>query len=137
MDGSEQHSPSADTLNEFLKPDWDLLDRYQAFSAELLRSALLGIAGIGFLLTQLTRKDSSLTVSVTSRPTMWLVFAALTCLGVSAGAALGHRYVSSDSMAYYISLLRMRRRHAPPKEVAEEKACRDRRFKLSAHLLIV
>ena len=42
------------------KPDLELMDRYTAFSAELVRLSLLGIAGLGFYLKEFVApgKDS-------------------------------------------------------------------------------
>ena len=120
-----------------LKHDWELLDRYQAFSAELLRISLLAIAGVGYLLTQLTGKDTTLKVDVRAPGSRWALTAALVGLGLSAGAALGHRYISSDSMACHISLFRKLLRGASPESIADEKRERNRQFRRSAQLLVV
>jgi DMSO reductase anchor subunit len=136
-----------DIPTDGLKHDWELLDRYQAFSAELLRVSLLGIAGVGYLVTQLTAKDSTLRVDVTKPETILYFWLTLLVLGVAAAAALGHRYVSADSMACHIKLLRMRLREAEKseaeksdakkREIEREKRSRDRRLKVSGLLLLI
>lgn len=132
-----EYEPPPDIPADGLKHDWELLDRYQSFSAELLRISLLGIAGVGFLVTLFTGTDTTLKVDVTGPGTVRHLLMTLVGLGVSAGSALGHRYVSSDSMAFHISLLRMRLRGASPDEIGAEKRSRDRRFKWSAWLLLL
>jgi hypothetical protein len=116
--------------------DWELLDRYQAFSAELLRMSLTGIGAVGVLVTALAGKESLLRISGVPLTSKWSMAVSLLALGLSAGAALAHRFVSSDSMAYRISLLRMRLRGRAAAEIAKEKAMRDGRLKLSGLSLL-
>jgi hypothetical protein len=132
---SESSTLPSDIPTEGLKHDWELLDRYQAFSAELLRMSLAGIAAVGFLVTALAGKGSLQNISgvpLTSRLAMGV---GLLALGLSAGAALAHRFVSSDSMAYHVSVLRMQLRGRADTDIASEKAARNKRFKLSSALL--
>jgi hypothetical protein len=126
-----------DIPTEGLKHDWELLDRYQAFSAELLRMSLAGLAAVGFLVTALAGKDSLLKISGVPLTSRLSIGVSLLALGLSAGAALAHRFVSSDSMAYHISVLRMRLRGRAEADIANEKAARDVRFKFSGALLLV
>jgi hypothetical protein len=126
-----------DIPTDGLKHDWELLDRYQAFSAELLRMSLAGIAAVGFLVTALAGKEPLLKISGVPLTSRWSIGVSLVALGLSAGAALAHRFVSSDSMAYHISLLRMRLRGTAEADIAWEKAARDMRLKLSGALLVV
>jgi hypothetical protein len=121
----------ADIPSEGLKPDWDLLDRYQTFSAELLRMSLAGIAGIGFLVI-----GKAGLIRISGLPRLSMIVALVT-LGLSAGAALTHRYVSSDSMACHVRLLRMELRGTQGAGVASEKAARNFRLKLSSVTLFV
>jgi hypothetical protein len=98
-----------------IQHDFGLADRYQAFSAELLRLSLLAIAGIGFLLANVFIKDkeSPSYQAFLSDPNIRLYLSrSLWCLGISSGAALLHRYVSTDSLA---SQLRYARIHARKK----------------------
>jgi hypothetical protein len=126
-----------DIPTEGLKHDWELLDRYQAFSAELVRMSLAGIAAVGFLVTALAGKDSLLKISGVPLTSRFSIAASLIALGLSAGAALAHRFVSSDSMAYHISILRMRLWERADADIAAEKTARDWRLKLSGTLLFV
>ncbi len=55
--------PAAKTMSDVevpdasWKPDFDFADRYQSFANELMRIALLGIAGHGFLIKEVHMKD--------------------------------------------------------------------------------
>src|SRR5262245_28340392 len=119
-----------------LKHDWELLDRYQAFSAELLRTSLAGIGAVGFLVTALAGEDSLLKITSVPPTSRWGMGVSLLALGLSAAAALGHRFVSSDSMACHTSLLRMELRDRPRADIESERALRNRRFKQSGALLL-
>jgi len=135
---SELRSSTPDIPTDALKHDWELLDKYQAFSAELLRMSLAGIAGVGFLVTVLAGKDGGmLKISGVPSLSLWTMAVSLLSFGFSAGTALAHRFVSSDSMAFHISLLRMRLRGGAKEKIAREKAVRDSRLKLSGLLLSV
>src|SRR6267143_5936820 len=83
--------------------DHDLLvlDRYQSFSAELLRLSLAGIAGVGFLIV-----DTSLKIPSNKPAFQYSLYGSLICLGLSAAFALLHRYFSTDSISYHLNLLR-------------------------------
>ncbi|HEX5079301.1 MAG TPA: hypothetical protein VFV80_09145 [Geminicoccaceae bacterium] len=61
----------------------------------------------------------------------------LFALGLSAAAALVHRFAAADSMAFHISLLRMELRDKPKEDRELEKALRDRRLKQSGWLLLL
>lgn len=86
-----------------LKWDFELLDRYQGFSAEVVRLSLVTLAGFGFFLSiekgEGERIARSLVLESTSR---WLVGAGLVLLVISAATALAHRYVSSDCLFYLV-----------------------------------
>lgn len=75
--------------DDSFKAGFELTDKYQAFSAELLRLALLGIAGYGFLLSQIAVKDATPTgffgPLLSHAP---LLGVGLSCLGLAAGNAL-------------------------------------------------
>src|SRR5258707_1319352 len=77
-----------------------LLDKYQAFSAELLRIALLGIAVFGVMLERFQIASLDATLRVSACVSMVLLVG-------SSGFALGHRYLSSDGMFHHLRLLRM------------------------------
>ena len=86
------------------KHHFELLDRYQAFSAEVLRLSLATIAAFGFFLG--IEHGEGLTIAhqmVSHTGPRWLIGSGLVALVISAAAALAHRYVSADAM-YYILL---------------------------------
>lgn len=86
--------------------DLALSDRYQSFSAELLRLALLGIAAIGFLITNVLLRTASPS-NVPVNPPKPLpsefesyVVVSLICLGVCAACALLHRYFGVGAILF-------------------------------------
>ncbi len=99
------------------KADLAILDRYQAFSSEIVRLALLGIAGYGFLLSNVVLKGISGSPAAFSdrffnHPK--LLAAGLAFLALSACAALAHRYFSTDCMSHFIRRLRLVQNRASP-----------------------
>lgn len=129
------------------KHDFDLSDRYQNFSAEMLRLSLLGIAGVGFLianvLLNLLPKDPNQQAGrphlSTSAPIFsGLAAASLICLGLSSAASLAHRYLATDGLAYHLKSLRLivRKRAEDEDRVRKEKAGRRLVFKLGTWSLI-
>lgn len=97
--------------------------------------ALAGVAAVGFLVTALAGDKGLLQVTRVPSTSRWGFALTLIGFGLSAGFALGHRYVSSDSMACHIRLLRMRLRGRSKSETDQEQAARNRRLKLSGTLL--
>jgi hypothetical protein len=110
------------------KPDLDLLDRYLAYSAELLRLALLGLAGYGFLLKELVYSSTPRT-DFTDRlfHSRWILICGVICLGVSAALALQHRIFATDSLACIIDHLRHR---AVRNEAGADRQIRECRFNM-------
>ena len=95
--------------------DLQISDRYQTFSAEMLRLALLGIAAIGFIVVNILLKDSARSRELIvgdNRSFMWFMSASLVCLGVSAAFSLAHRYLSTDSLACHLRSLRLEQRNS-------------------------
>jgi hypothetical protein len=92
------------------KADLEVTDRYQSFSAEVLRISLLTIGVFGFLLKEaILNKDSSgsyFEQFISAK--VWFV-SGMVALGCSAAFALTHRFVSSDCIAYQIRYLRLKR----------------------------
>lgn len=87
--------------------DLTLLERYQEFSAELLRVALIGITAIGIAVSQILFPDSGARSSVhLDRSARALLLGALVMLAVSAAAALAHRYFAVDSMSWHLQAMR-------------------------------
>jgi hypothetical protein len=82
--------------------DLAVSNRYQSFSTELLRLSLLGIAAIGFLVSNVLSKDTP----QSNYPPKYLLFISLSCLGLSAACALLHGYVSADTIAQQLRVVR-------------------------------
>lgn len=80
--------------NVVLKAEKDLTEKYQAFSAELLRISLLGIAVIGFIYVEVLKTLPTVSKHAAARSAF--------CFGASAVCAILHRYLSSETLRYYI-----------------------------------
>jgi hypothetical protein len=104
---------------EKYKVDLELLKLYQAYSAELLRLSLLGIAGYGFLIKEvlLTDKASNSPFQARLIESGWLLIIGVVMLGASAAAALAHRYLSTDACACIIDFLRRTNTESPASPV--------------------
>jgi hypothetical protein len=111
---------------EEYEADVCLLDRYQNFSAELLRLALVGLGAIGFMMHEMA--DQFLRSSGARAGAI----VALVSLGLAAGGALGHRYVSTDGVYYHLRALR---RSDNPASVEASRLSRNRAYDRSARLL--
>lgn len=85
--------------------DLEVLDRYQSFSAELLRVSLLGLTGYGFLIT--TAAGSGVAAPIHTVRYSLAIGAVL--LAAAAACALGHRYFSTDAIAHHVRRLRLQR----------------------------
>jgi hypothetical protein len=122
--------------DELVKHDFEVLGRYQAFSSELLRIALLAIPSLGFLLTYffLHHDETVYLNAFRDGRVRFCSSAALICFGISSAFALGHRYISTDSMTSHLICLRLAIRNAEgdAQTAKKERAARDRRFLLSA-----
>ena len=126
---------------EQIKSDFEVLDRYQNFSSEMLRLSLLGIGALAFLLKEVfaTSKPDEvnryINLILTTPNIKSLVSISIVLFAIAAACALCHRYYSSDSMAYHIRYLRLKElaKTSPPppnlqeveKETASEKERRD------------
>lgn len=86
------------------KSDIQLLDRYQAYSAELLRLSLAGLGVVGFLISNKL---------VTQQPVKICLMIGIILFGISSGCALGHRYFSSDGVFYLMKAIRLSNRKNP------------------------
>jgi hypothetical protein len=102
--------------------DLDVLDRYQAFSAEILRISLLGLTGLGALIFKIffDAQGSPFRSPHVVDP----ILTAATAFGFAATMALLHRYISSDSMACQLRWLRLDIR---AKELPGDKTLADER----------
>jgi hypothetical protein len=96
----KQRKPDASIHESKYKVDLEILDRYIGFSSEILRISLLAIGGFGALV--LAKFDNS---SPDISFSCYLI-ASMGFFILSSGFALVHRFVATDSMAWYISFLR-------------------------------
>lgn len=121
--------------------DVSLLEKYQEFSAELLRLALLGLTAIGLVVSQAVfaqPDESANTLSKLGLVKTWIV-AALLLFALAVLGALWHRYVSSDSLSWHLQAMRRYARGRPKDiERADGKAkMRLNRFRQSQWALSV
>jgi hypothetical protein len=106
---------------EEYEADLAVVDRYQSFSAELLRLSLLGIAGYGFLIVNVVLKTPSPTPPgvglqhFSESGSVWALIVGATALGLAAATSLGHRYFATDCVTHFVRRVRaMKRRAALP-----------------------
>jgi hypothetical protein len=89
---------------EAYKSDIQLLDRYQAYSAELLRLSLAGLGVVGFLVSNKL---------ITQQPVRILLTIGIISFGISSGCALGYRYLSSDGVHHLMKAAMLSNRKNP------------------------
>jgi len=92
--------------------DFVVLTKYQEFTAEILRLALLGITAIGYIITKTIIGDGSCRTHVLPACSKMWMMGAMTLFGVASLAALAHRYFSTDSMTENIDYLRRANRRS-------------------------
>jgi hypothetical protein len=104
--------------------DITILDRYQAFSAEVLRLSLLAVGIVGFLVTTAAKEGNGpRVISLAGRGVRPLLMVALVSLALAVAASLVHRYYSTESMACHLDFLRL-----PPDDNRRDGQLRDRDF---------
>ena len=101
-------------------PDFAIVDRYQAFSAELARLSLVGVAGYGFLISQLASKQPDTFGTVLRSQTSVLMFG-VTFLGLALALALRHRFASTQCLYDQVTILRSLQRLASDQWTDDEK----------------
>jgi hypothetical protein len=112
--------------DDVFKADFEITDKYQAFSGELLRLALLGIAGYGFFIGNVALNNaqaSEFYAEVLNQS--GLLIAGLTLLALAAAFAVAHRFFSTDCLSHQITILRILRRITSP-DWSEVEKDRDR-----------
>lgn len=122
--------------------DLKINDAYQAYSAELLRLALLVLTGLSAAWLQLYLPAGERRLPVPMRMSILFLFA-FSSAALSAGAALIHRYTAADSLAYHLTALRRRARGRPaeaerPSDLdlaRRQERKRDADFRWSSRLL--
>lgn len=117
------------------KPDFELTDRFQGFATELLRLALLGIAGYGFLISEVlmklrladTHAPSNAPPLLESSNARVLVVGIL-ALGAAAGFALVYRLWSTSCLGRQLAIARTLKRMEQPHWDAGERAANEARL---------
>jgi hypothetical protein len=104
------------------KADFELTDRFQAFSTELVRLALLGIAGYGFLISEvLVKSDGGQANLLRLGAHSKSLGLGVALLGFSAALALAHRFFSTGCLVRQIKILRTLKRAENPQWTEEER----------------
>ncbi|HEX9980214.1 MAG TPA: hypothetical protein VGB50_06585 [Flavobacterium sp.] len=108
------------------KVDFHILDKYQGFSAEILRLALIGLAVFGFLLSDIIFKVEGINKTfILLDPfveNIVLFGAGALMLLAAALCALGHRYFSTDCMTHFVRRYRLRQQKKDLNEVEQKTA---------------
>ncbi len=91
------------------KSDLDLHDRFQDFSAELLKLSLAGIAVFGLFLSLLRDKETadSICNAIKSDSFFLLSAGCLAFLGLSIACALIHRFLAADGMYHHLRAIKL------------------------------
>ena len=89
-----------------IKYDFELLDRSQNFSSEILRLSLIGIGAYAFLL----KEANVYFLKIKATPEIkWISVLSILLFAFAVDCSLLHRYYSSDFMAYHIRYLRIKK----------------------------
>jgi hypothetical protein len=89
------------------RPDLEVLGKYQEFSSEILRLALVLFAGYGFLIKEIVLHTGEHgTFFGRMAATKGLLIIGLVAIGFAVGGSLGHRYFSTDGFEHLIRYLR-------------------------------
>jgi len=115
---TEKYLGGLEIKEDVYKVDLAVLDRYQSFSAELLRLSLLGITGYGFLITNAVFKASTSSAAQTVPRYVldYLLPIGVVVLALSAMSALGHRYFSTDCITHYVRRIRQMKKRDEPSD---------------------
>ncbi len=136
----DHYLESLDVGEERYRADFEILDRYQNFSAELLRLSLLALAGYGFLMSDVVfgvRKNAE-TGDLLFLPAFHeragLLVSGAVLLGLCALTSLAHRYFSTDCMSHHIRRVRLIKRNLTEEDVRKQ-GVRDAEIGKEASLL--
>jgi hypothetical protein len=90
--------------------DFQLLDRYQSFSGEILRLSLAGLAAVGFLLSLDSKAigQAKIAALLVEQVPRYFLFVAVAMFVAASAVALAHRGFSSESMHYQLKIARGR-----------------------------
>lgn len=89
------------------KADLEVLDRYQAYSAEVARLAVLILIAFGFLMSFAFHDGGRTQFGDALFRHKNFLMVGIVALGVAVGFALAHRYVSTDAMAVLVRNIRI------------------------------
>ena len=87
------------------KADLELHDRSLAFSSELLKLALAGIAVVGFLLVNFP--ESEMGLALKDMPVKVLFSASVAAFGLSVAAALLQRFYASGALFHHLQVMKL------------------------------
>ena len=105
------------------KADFIILEKYQAFSSEILRLSLLGLAIYGFFIADVILKITNNNTYIFLKPFLnnkvLFIIGAIALL-ITALCALGHRYFSTDCMTHFVRRFRLRKKLSELKATKSE-----------------
>ena len=127
------------------KADFDIVERYQSFSNEMMRISLLGIAGYGFLIKEICMKDSKFYSMLQILKSSFGI--GIICLLVTLIFSLAHRFTSTACLYHQIQIMRGLKRlenlHWSEEEKKDEllfiENCRKRQREISnySHYILI
>jgi hypothetical protein len=88
-----------------IEHDFAIQERYQDFTAEVLRLSLLGISGIGYIALKYVFPEKTPAPLMPTDANRWFMVA-LAGFGLASIASLVHRYVSVDSLSWHLQSIR-------------------------------
>jgi hypothetical protein len=109
---SDLKTAFAELVEASYKAELDLVDRYQSFTAELLRLSLLGIAVFGFLYEKIFKGIGPHKLSTNLGAAKNLAALGVIMFGISAAGALIFRYFATEGARFYIEALRLKSQDA-------------------------
>lgn len=104
---------------ESFADDLEVSKLYQGFSAEILRLSLLGVTAISAIV-MFTIRESGAPDKIDNSSRNLILLSGLS-FGISAAAALTHRYVSSDSIACQLVVVRAETRNGTLDEIIKKE----------------
>ena len=110
------------------KADFDIADRYQGFANEIMRIALLGIGGYGFLIKELLTSSNGLCQTLIRGNKIYVSMGAVS-LGLSFILVLSHRFYSAVCLYYQLLIVRSLKRLENSQWSEEEKQTEQRFLK--------
>jgi hypothetical protein len=120
---------------ENYKGDLELLDRYIAFSSELVRMSLLGLAAIGFYLKEFVASGNTPLEIPVAWFNLLLGFAGF-LLAIAIACGLLHRYYATDGLAYHLNAHRLSARPDRADEAETEWSAGTGQYKLAHSWLV-